>query len=313
MTSGGLSNHFGRKRVSDSRGVVFAVSSLGNRVGHRISLHSWSGECWEAMPSALPPASRRCTLRRFLRHILRGRLVSLNQLAIVFGILLAQVVNWLIARPVPAGATAQEILVSWNGQWGWRWMFMVTAIPSVLFLIATFLVPESPRWLARKGGLDQASEVLGAPGRPNYAQQRIDDLVSPVRRSRAARLWRSYFRRERVKVLLLGVMLAVLATVVRHQCNLQLRAGDLRSCRLSRYLTFSSTSWLLARSTWISPVLRCARSIVMAGVSSCSRAFAVWRLFTRCWVRFIGCTCKESRCSCSFLLRSPAMPCRWRL
>jgi hypothetical protein len=49
-----------------------------------------------------------------------ARLVSLNQLAIVFGILPAQIVNWLIARPVPIGSTAQEILVSWNGLCGWR-------------------------------------------------------------------------------------------------------------------------------------------------------------------------------------------------
>ncbi len=53
----------------------------------------------------------------------RGKFVSLNQLTIVLGILLAQLVNWMIAERVAPGATGLEILNSWNGQYGWRWMF----------------------------------------------------------------------------------------------------------------------------------------------------------------------------------------------
>src|SRR5260370_904989 len=86
----------------------------------------------------------------------RGKLVSLNQLTIVIGILLAQFVNWLIAQPVPTGASAMEILNSWNGQIAWRWMFGVTALPSLLFLLGMLIVPESPRWLARNGRHDKA-------------------------------------------------------------------------------------------------------------------------------------------------------------
>src|ERR1700732_5362843 len=90
----------------------------------------------------------------------RGKLVSLNQLTIVIGILLAQFVNWLIAQPVPAGASAVEILNSWNGQIGWRWMFGVTAIPSLLFFLGMLVVPESPRWLARNGRREKAGRIL---------------------------------------------------------------------------------------------------------------------------------------------------------
>jgi len=70
----------------------------------------------------------------------RGKLVSLNQLTIVVGILLAQFVNWLIAQPVPTGASPTEILNSWNGQIAWRWMFGVTALPSLLFLLGMLVV-----------------------------------------------------------------------------------------------------------------------------------------------------------------------------
>jgi sugar porter (SP) family MFS transporter len=141
---------------------------------------------------------------------LRGRLVSLNQLAIVFGILLAQIVNWLIARPVPNGATAQEIIVSWNGQWGWRWMFAVTAIPSLLFLVATFLVPESPRWLAAKGRDLQALSVLERLGGRAYARQVIEDFKAAGGGAPRVSILRELSSPGMAKVLLLGVTLAVL-------------------------------------------------------------------------------------------------------
>ena len=80
---------------------------------------------------------------------MRGKFVSLNQLTIVIGILAAQLVNWQIADPVPTGATEAEILESWNGQMGWRWMFWAEIIPAGLFFILMFLVPESPRWQAK--------------------------------------------------------------------------------------------------------------------------------------------------------------------
>ena len=141
---------------------------------------------------------------------LRGRLVSLNQLAIVFGILLAQVVNWLIARPVPSGATAQDILMSWNGQWGWRWMFAVTAIPSLLFLVATFLVPESPRWLAAKGRNKQALKVLARLGGDAYAEQVMRDFAAASEAQPERSLMRELSSHGMAKILLLGVFLAIL-------------------------------------------------------------------------------------------------------
>src|SRR4030042_935391 len=77
---------------------------------------------------------------------MRGKFVSVNQLTIVIGILAAQLVNWLIAEPVPAGATAADILASWNGQAGWRWVFGAEAGPPFLFFLLMFLIPDNPRW-----------------------------------------------------------------------------------------------------------------------------------------------------------------------
>src|SRR5262249_17437909 len=99
----------------------------------------------------------------------RGRLVTLNQLTIVVGILAAQIVNWLIAQRVPDGATAEMIRASWNGQYGWRWMFTAVAVPSVAFFVGTFFIPESPRWLARKGHEASVGKILARIGGQRYS------------------------------------------------------------------------------------------------------------------------------------------------
>ena len=141
---------------------------------------------------------------------LRGKLVSLNQLTIVIGILLAQVVNWMIARPVPVGATAQQILQSWNGQFGWRWMFGVTALPSILFFVAMFLVPESPRWLAKNGAPEKARSVLQRIGGQVYSTQALDEIEATLHDHTQRADFGALLEPKTAKVLLLGVSLAVL-------------------------------------------------------------------------------------------------------
>src|SRR5262249_1472743 len=92
----------------------------------------------------------------------RGRLVSLNQFTIVIGVWLAPFVNWRIGNlhPWPAQPTPDAIAASWAGQTGWRWMFGVTAVPALIFLIGMSFVPESPRWLSKNGKSQLARAVL---------------------------------------------------------------------------------------------------------------------------------------------------------
>ena len=166
---------------------------------------------------------------------MRGRLVSINQLTIVIGILLAQMVNWLIAEPVPPGATAEADPPSWNGQMGWRWMFGVTAIPSLLFFLGMFFVPESPRWLAK--------------GRPRTAVPA--DPGQGRRRGLCRRPWPRSGRPWATTRTPAGSIPANcsipdppgpgarrgaggIPAVVRHQRDLQLCRGDLRGGRLRR-------------------------------------------------------------------------------
>ncbi len=209
VSSGVLSNRLGRKRLLTLAAIVFAISSLGTGLAaHFTAFVSWRilGGCAIGLASGVSPMY----IAEISPAHLRGRLVSLNQLAIVVGILLAQVVNWLIARPVPAGATPHEILMSWNGQLGWRWMFAVTALPSLLFLAATFLVPESPRWLAAKGRHKQALNVLERLGGRAYAEQVLKDLADASVTGTNHSFLAELSSPGMAKVLFLGVALAVL-------------------------------------------------------------------------------------------------------
>ncbi|HKR95281.1 MAG TPA: sugar porter family MFS transporter [Candidatus Angelobacter sp.] len=140
---------------------------------------------------------------------LRGKLVSLNQLTIVIGILLAQFVNWMIARPIAPNASAQQILESWNGQIGWRWMFGVTAIPSLLFLVAMLLAPESPRWLAKNSFTERARRVLERIGGADYSIRALNDIESSLADSEKTD-FRALLQPSMARVLLLAVSLAVL-------------------------------------------------------------------------------------------------------
>ena len=209
MTSGGLSNRFGRKRLLTLAALTFTVSSLGTG----LALHFDAFVAWRIMGGyAIGLASGISPM--YIAEIsparLRGRLVSLNQVAIVFGILLAQIVNWLIARPVAPGSSAQQILQSWNGQWGWRWMFGITAIPSVLFLLASLVVPESPRWLAAKGRREDALGVLERLGGRAYAEHVLEDFAA-VSEAQPERPVLEELRAPGMgKVLMLGIALAVL-------------------------------------------------------------------------------------------------------
>jgi sugar porter (SP) family MFS transporter len=209
ISSGGLSSRFGRKRMLTLSALIFALSSLGTGMaGGFQAFVIWRilGGFAIGLASGISPMY----IAEISPAALRGRLVSLNQLAIVFGILLAQVVNWKIARPVPLGATAHEILVSWNGQWGWRWMFAVTAIPSALFLFATLLVPESPRWLASKGRYPQALQVLERLGGRGYATQVLKDFENTSGSRLERPLLDELSSPGMAKILLLAVVLAVL-------------------------------------------------------------------------------------------------------
>ena len=179
LISGGLSDRLGRKRLLLLSALLFTVSSIGTGLAPTyLAFVSWRiiGGVAIGLASNLSPMY----IAEVAPAETRGKLVSVNQLTIVIGILVAQLANWLIAQPTPAGATAEQILNSWNGQHGWRWMFAATAVPSVLFLIGLFFVPESPRWLARNRQDANAQAVLERIGGKAYAAAALAEIKATL-------------------------------------------------------------------------------------------------------------------------------------
>ena len=209
VASGLLSDRFGRKRMLIVAGFTFAVSSLGTGLAHSfLQFVVWriAGGLSIGLVSILSPMY----IAEVAPAELRGKLVATNQLAIVIGIVLAQGTNWLIGKPLAANATWIEIRQSWDGQLGWRWMFAVTAIPACLFVVAMFLAPESPRWLAKKGLRERSERILARIGGEAYSRRVFAEieqtLDQPQDKSRAIEL----LDRRYTRPLLLGIGLAVL-------------------------------------------------------------------------------------------------------
>jgi len=209
LMAGAMSDKFGRKRLLILAALLFAVTSLGNALANNFTLFiAWRilGGVGIGLASGLSPMY----ISEVAPAQMRGKLVSINQLTIVVGILFAQYLNWFIVRDLPQGATDEFIKTSWFGQSAWRWMFGLTAVPSVLFLLGMFLVPESPRWLAKNGKTDKAKAILEKIGGRAYADAAVGEINSTLSKEEIQRVrFADLLEPKLRKVLLLGVVLAV--------------------------------------------------------------------------------------------------------
>jgi SP family sugar porter-like MFS transporter len=124
--------------------VLFTVSAIATGLFNDFTLFNiarFIGGMGIGVASALAPMY----IAEVSPAEIRGRMVSLNQMTIVLGILSAQVVNMLLARD-----TSVVESQTWNIEWGWRWMFWAETLPAALFLVMSFFIPESPVFLALK-------------------------------------------------------------------------------------------------------------------------------------------------------------------
>jgi sugar porter (SP) family MFS transporter len=208
LIAGALSDRFGRKRLLIFSAILFAITSIGNGTASNFNLFIF----WRMLGGvAIGLASNLSPM--YIAEIaparMRGKLVSINQLTIVIGILLAQFINWMIARGLPQGATDEFIKNSWFGQYGWRWMFIATAAPALLFFVSMFFVPESPRWLAKNGQFEKAKEILAKIGGMAYAEAAIREIEETLRNEVKKVDFRELFQPGVRKAIALGVTLAV--------------------------------------------------------------------------------------------------------
>lgn len=208
LAAGALSDRFGRKRLLVLAAVLFAVTSLGNGLAQSFTAFvTWRmlGGAAIGLASGLSPLY----IAEIAPAAMRGRLVSVNQLTIVVGILLAQLVNWALVRDLPVGASDEFIANSWFGQMSWRWMFGLTAIPSVLFFVGMVLVPESPRWLMKNRRPAEARAILAKIGGGEYADGAVREIEETLANETAKVDFRELLQPRLIPVLVLGVTLAV--------------------------------------------------------------------------------------------------------
>ncbi|NDV64267.1 sugar porter family MFS transporter [Bacteroides sp. 224] len=203
MVSGGLSDRYGRKPLLIVASLIFIISAIGTGIVNSLSwfiVYRLIGGVAIGIASNLSPMY----IAEVSPARVRGKFVSLNQLTVVIGILAAQLVNWLIAEPTLAG---EDILNSWNGQTGWRWMFWAEAVPAFIFFIMIFIVPESPKWLGTQRKFDQSEKILVRIGGSEYAKTEIKALRESLSETKEKIDYKLLFKGKMPKVLLIGIVI----------------------------------------------------------------------------------------------------------
>ena len=206
--SGMLSDKYGRKLLLIISAFLFTLSAIGTGATSNFTIfiiYRIIGGVGIGLASNLSPMY----IAEIAPANMRGRLVSLNQLTIVIGILAAQLVNWQLAEAVPEGFSSEEILNSWNGQMGWRYMFWAETIPAMFFFILMFLVPESPRWLAKNGTRSRVEGIFTKIGGRDYASNEYENIIKSLNTA-TNKVSISMLNERKIRpILVLGVVLAV--------------------------------------------------------------------------------------------------------
>lgn len=209
ITAGSLSEKHGRKKLLILASILFTLSAVGTGFADQFTpfiLYRFIGGVGIGLASTVSPMY----IAEVAPAHLRGRLVALNQLTIVFGILLAQVANWQIAQEVPEQATSDMILNSWNGQMGWRWMFWAEVIPAGIFFILSWFVPESPRWLSKAGYSDKAFTILEKVAGTTHAKSEMAEINESLNIKEKKVKISDAFKGSMLPIIMIGIVLAAL-------------------------------------------------------------------------------------------------------
>jgi MFS transporter, SP family, xylose:H+ symportor len=164
LIAGNLADKYGRKPGLMLAAAIFGISSLGMAFASSLTIFiimRFAAGIGVGMASMLSPLY----IAEVSPASIRGRNVSINQLTIVIGILITNLVNYTLSD---------------NGPDAWRWMFGLGIVPSLLFLLGVIWLPESPRWLAKAGRHQQAQNVLHKIGDDRFVDKTIKDIEASL-------------------------------------------------------------------------------------------------------------------------------------
>jgi SP family arabinose:H+ symporter-like MFS transporter len=192
LCAGKLSDTWGRKKLLMVCAFLFAITGIGTgwaisfpvfilfRLGSGVAVGIAALVCPMYIAELAPAAWR-------------GRLVAFYQLAIVIGLLLAYLADYLLLHA---------------GENNWRWMFTVQSVPALLFLYGMFFTDESPRWLIRKNKIKQGLEVLGRIGDSAYAASQAE-MIKESFKMEVKEHWKDIFQKKYRKIIWIGLAIAI--------------------------------------------------------------------------------------------------------
>jgi SP family arabinose:H+ symporter-like MFS transporter len=200
-SAGWMSDRYGRKRILILSAILFMISAVWSALPHSLSefvIARMIGGFGVGIASMLSPLY----ISEMAPARLRGRLVSLNQFAIIFGMLLVCFVN---ARIVTLG-TAE-----WQTDYSWRWMLGSEVLPAGLFWLLLYTIPESPRWLVQQGHTEEAQAILTRIDGAAHAESELQEISKAIAMGNGS-------IRELLKpgiriALMIGIVLAILQQV----------------------------------------------------------------------------------------------------
>ncbi len=227
--AGALSDRFGRKRILLLAAVFFTASAVGcglARGAGDLVLWRIVGGMGIGVASMLSPLY----IAEVSPPHLRGRLVSLQQFAIISGILAAYFSNTVILHTGLADAAK------------WRWMFAIGALPSAAFLALLLPVPESPRWLVKQGRIAEASAILARVAGGADPTPQIDAIRDAIAHEGAS--LRELLRPGLRRALLVGVVLAVLQQVTGINAILYYAPEIFKGAGAAASAAFNDTVWI---------------------------------------------------------------------
>ena len=212
MVSGPISDRFGRKPVLKVAALLFTISAIASAIAPdylTLVIARMLGGFGVGAALIIAPMY----IAEISPADVRGRMVSFNQLNIVIGISVAYFSNYLILSLGQSDITWAQSLHM--GDWNWRWMLGVEALPAVVYFFALISVPESPRWLAMRNRAGEALEILTRVSGKTRAEADLKEVQVALDAEAAQEKGsiRELFMPAMRLVLTIGIVIAILQQI----------------------------------------------------------------------------------------------------